>query len=169
MKRRDNEKEKGRKKIKEKKLLRKQRSNAKMKKYWKHCVNFKEKIVTLSQMNIFPFRKPTLQVNTNPIWSRFLYSLLSRYLHEDQAYSMSISYNEYLSECECLLKISYDLNYYIVWSRTFICCECIGNMRIWVILSHNLGKMNWSCKYLRMFEISFETIGVTQSWPYICL
>ena len=48
----------------EKDLTRKQRSSAKTeKKYQKHRVNSKEEIVTLSQMNILPFHKTTLQAN----------------------------------------------------------------------------------------------------------
>ena len=53
-----------REKINGKDLTRKQRSNAKTKKkYQKHRANFKEEIVTSSQMNILPFPKTTLQAN----------------------------------------------------------------------------------------------------------
>ena len=52
------------KKKKEKDLTRKQRSNAKMKKKsQKHRANSKKEIITLSQMNILPFSKTTLQAN----------------------------------------------------------------------------------------------------------
>ena len=61
-KRREDQKTKRKKN--EKDLTRKQRSNAKTKKnYQKHRANSKEEIVTLSQMNILPFPKTTLQAN----------------------------------------------------------------------------------------------------------
>ena len=53
-KRREDQKNEERKKI-EKDLIRKQRSN--------ENTNSKEEIVTLSQMNILPFPKTTLQAN----------------------------------------------------------------------------------------------------------
>ena len=57
-------KSKNKEKKNEKDLTRKQRSNAKTKKkYQKHRANSKEEIVTLSQMNILPFPKTTLQAN----------------------------------------------------------------------------------------------------------
>ena len=62
-KRREDQKNEERKKN-EKDLIRKQRSNTKTKKkYQKHRANSKEEIVTLSQMNILPFPKTTLQAN----------------------------------------------------------------------------------------------------------
>ena len=68
------------KKIKEKKnekdLTRKKKSNAKTKKkYQKYRANSKEEIVTLSQMNILPFPKTTLQDNTKSyLISFFMFS-----------------------------------------------------------------------------------------------
>ena len=95
---------------------------------------------------------------TSPIWSHFLCSHISGCLHEGQAYGILIPCIEYLSEWEWLSKMSYNLNYYIVWSRTFIYWECIWNMRIQIILSLNFDKINWSCNYLRIYDIQFETI-----------
>ena len=73
-KRREDQKMK--RKNNEKDLTRKQRSNAKMKKkYQKHRANSKEEIVTLSQMNILPFPKTTLQDNNKSyLISFFMFS-----------------------------------------------------------------------------------------------
>ena len=47
-------------------------------------------------------------------------------------------------------------------------CEGTWNMNIWMTLSLNLDNIN-SGKHLSMFEIPFEIIVITQSWPQICL
>ena len=60
----------------EKDLTRKQRSSAKTeKKYQNHSQNYNEEIVTLSQMNILPFPKTTLQANDKSyLISSFMFS-----------------------------------------------------------------------------------------------
>ena len=74
---RENQKKKE-KKINEKELTRKQRTNAKMKKkYQKHRANSKEEIVTISQMNILPFPNTTLQANDKSYLISFLCSHIS--------------------------------------------------------------------------------------------
>ena len=70
------------------------------KKYQKHRANSKEEIVTLSQMNILPFPKTTLQANDKSYLISFLCSHISGCLHEGQAYGILISCIEYLSEWE---------------------------------------------------------------------
>lgn len=77
-------------------LSRKQRSHVKMGKILKYCVNFKEDILFVFQMNILPFLESTLLAYDKSHLISFLCFHISRYLHEGQVYGISISCIEHI-------------------------------------------------------------------------
>ena len=82
-------------------IFQENKSHRPNKKILRHCANFKEEIVTLSQMNIQSFHKTTLQDNDNCYVISFVrvLTLVDKYIRANYVLSQSHALNTFF-ECE---------------------------------------------------------------------